>query len=168
MANDPPALLAPRRLILGLPLLAAACGSTSTSRNVPGASMAWSGPTTCVPFARDRSGIRLQGDAWEWWDAAEGRYRRGRAPQRDAVLVFQRTSRNRSGHLSVVSRIIGPREIRVDHANWASGSARGRVAQDQPVMDLSARNDWSLVRVWYPPVSDWGRSAYPTMGFIYA
>ncbi|WP_431282859.1 CHAP domain-containing protein [Humitalea sp. 24SJ18S-53] len=135
---------------------------------MPSSTAAAGGPMSCVPFARERSGIGLQGDAWQWWDAAEGRYRRGRAPQRNAVLVFQRTSRNRSGHLAVVARIAGQREIRVDHANWASGSARGRIARDQPVLDISARNDWSLVRVWYPPANDWGNTGYPTMGFIYA
>jgi len=168
MATDLPVLLSPRRLVLGLPLLAAACGTGRPNSGVPAASFADDGPTTCVPFARQRSGIRLAGDAWQWWDEAAGRYPRGRTPRRDAVLVFQRTSRNRSGHLSVVARVIGPREIRVDHANWASGSARGRVARDQPVKDLSARNDWSLVRVWYPPIDAWGASAFPTLGFIYA
>lgn len=135
---------------------------------VPGLTAAPGGATSCVPFARERSGITLQGDAWQWWDAASGRYRRGQAPQRNAVLVFQRTTRNRSGHLAVVARIAGSREIRVDHANWASGSARGRIARDQPVLDVSSRNDWTLVRVWYPPANDWGSTAFPTLGFIYA
>jgi hypothetical protein len=48
----------------------------------------------------------------------------------------------------------------VDHANWASGAARGRVARNQPVMDVSPNNDWSLVRVWYPRIDDWGASNY--------
>src|ERR671917_606528 len=37
------------------------------------------------------------------------------------------------GHLAVVSRLVSAREVRVDHANWASGAAKGQVARDQPV-----------------------------------
>ena len=27
----------------------------------------------CVPYARQVSGIQIYGDAWTWWDQAEGR-----------------------------------------------------------------------------------------------
>ena len=121
----------------------------------------------CVPYARAESGIQLSGDAWEWWDAAAGRYDRGQAPRNGAVLVLRRTSRLNDGHLSVVSRVVSAREIRVDHANWANGSAKGRVTLDQPVVDVSPRNDWSMVRVWYPPVNGLGTTSYPAAGFIY-
>jgi len=67
----------------------------------------------------------------------------------------------------VVSRVVSPREIRVDHANWASGHERGQVAHDQPVMDVSAGGDWSLVRVWFPRVNDFGNTQYPAYGFIH-
>jgi len=120
-----------------------------------------------VPYARARSGIPLRGDAWQWWDAAEGRYARGRAPRPGSVLVLMRTSRLPSGHVAVVSRIVSAREIRVDHANWASGGGKGREARDQPVMDISAGNDWSLLRVWYSRIGDYGASAWPAYGFIH-
>jgi hypothetical protein len=83
------------------------------------------------------------------------------------VLVFQRTSRNPQGHVAVVSRVVSAREIRVDHANWSSGRARGQIARDQPVRDVSPRGDWSLVRVWYPPADDFGATHFPTYGFIH-
>lgn len=138
-------------------------GRAVTGGGGPGAgSFMW-----CVPYARAESGIQLSGDAWEWWDAAAGRYERGAAPRRGSVLVFSRTGRLRDGHLSVVSRIVSAREIRVDHANWANGSAKGRVALDQPVVDVSPRNDWSMVRVWYPPINNLGTSSYPVAGFIH-
>jgi len=124
-------------------------------------------PTSCVPYARARSGIELQGDAWSWWDAAAGRYGRGRVPRLGSVLVLDRTSRMRDGHVAVVARVLGPREIAVDHANWASGLARGRIATEQRVVDVSARNDWSLVRVWYPRINDLGTTAYPARGFVH-
>ena len=156
------------RMITLLAVLAlAGCGSTGGSappRNVPGYA---GGDMSCVPYARSRTGIDLQGDAWQWWDAAAGRYDRSRRPRAGSVLVFLRTSRNRSGHLSVVTQVVSSREIRVDHANWASGRNRGRIARDQPVMDVSPNNDWSLVRVWYPPANDFGQTNFPTYGFIH-
>jgi surface antigen len=150
-----------RRSLLAAPLVLAACG---TSRHVaPSAA----GDLSCVPYARNRSGIALRGDAWRWWEAAEGRYRRDRSPRPGSVLVMMRTSRLPQGHLSVVSRVVSRREIRVDHANWASGAGKGRVAQDQPVMDVSPGNDWSLLRIWYARVNDYGASNYPAYGFIH-
>ena len=147
-------------------LFLAACGSAGSGGGVPGYA---GGDTSCVPYARARSGIDLRGDAWQWWDAAAqtSRYERSRSPRVGSVLVFMRTSQNRSGHLSVVTRIVSSREIRVDHANWASGRNRGRIARDQPVVDVSPRNDWSLVRVWDPPINDLGRTNFPTYGFIH-
>jgi surface antigen len=123
---------------------------------------------SCVPYARSRSGIALQGDAWQWWEAAAGVYRRGARPTPRAVLVFARTRRLPQGHLAVVRRVEGPRAIRVDHANWASagGGNRGRVAEDQPVLDVSPGNDWTAVRVWYPGIGDFGGTVFATRGFI--
>jgi hypothetical protein len=155
-----------RRWVPLLPLLSlAACAPT---RGVPGYD-AGGRHLSCVPYARERSGIALAGDAWQWWEAAEGRFHRSRAPRPGSVLVLARTSRLPQGHLAVVSRVVSDREIRVDHANWAPGGSatRGRVARDQPVRDVSPRGDWSLVRVWYPQVNDYGRTAFPAFGFIH-
>ena len=121
----------------------------------------------CAPYAREVSGIQIRGNANTWWGQAAGRYERGRAPRNGSVLVLTRTSRLPQGHLAVVSRVVSAREVRVDHANWASGAARGRAARDQPVMDVSPANDWSLVRVWYPRINDWGASNYPAYGFVH-
>jgi len=156
-----------RMVVLIIALALAACGSARThvpSRSgVPGYA---AGDYSCVPYARQRSGIQLAGDAWEWWDASSGRYDRASAPQPGAVLVLMRSSRLGSGHLAVVTRVVSPREIRVDHANWASGLSRGQVARNQPVLDVSPDNDWSLVRVWYPRIDEFGITAYPAYGFI--
>lgn len=121
---------------------------------------------SCVPYARARSGIELRGDAWQWWDAAAGRYTRARRPAPGGVIVLARTPRLASGHLAVVSRVVSTREIRVDHANWASGAARGRIAQDQPVLDVSPGNDWTQIRVWYPRINDYGNTVFAAHGFI--
>jgi len=63
-----------------------------------------------------------------------------------------------------VSHVISSREILVTQANWV----RHRVTEDQPVIDVSPGNDWSQVRVWWPPSSQMGTSNYPAFGFIHA
>jgi surface antigen len=154
-----------RHLALLLLLLLAACGTARVPQ--AGAPLGEAGQWSCVPYARARTGLDLQGDAWNWWEAAAGRYERSRVPRPGSVLVLMRTSRLRQGHVAVVTRVVSAREIRVDHANWASGAAKGRVARDQPVLDVSPGNDWSLVRVWYPRVNDYGATSYPSYGFIH-
>jgi surface antigen len=49
------------------------------------------------------------------------------------------------GHVAVVKRIVSSREIRIDHANWLND---GSIYVNNPVMDVSAANDWSQVRVF--------------------
>ena len=147
---------------IGLGGCAARPGTTS------GGAVSAGGYLSCVPYARLRSGLDLRGDAWTWWDAAAGRYRRDARPRPGSVLVLDRAGRLRDGHVAVVSRVVSAREVRVDHANWASGRDKGAVARDQAVLDVSADNDWSLVRVWFPPAVALGATAYPARGFIHA
>lgn len=118
----------------------------------------------CVPYARWRSKVAIRGDAWTWWNAANGRYRRGTQPAVGAVLVLRRKGRGGRGHLAVVTRILSDREIVVDHANWLN---RGRIHKDTAVRDVSPRNDWSAVKVWYTPGRQYGRTTYRPHGFIY-
>lgn len=155
----------PRLVVFGL-LALVACGTTRGPAP-PGAWPDAAGTLSCVPYARARSGLAIRGDAWQWWDAASVRYQRGQAPQAGSVMVLRRSSRLPLGHVAVVSRLVSGREIRVDHANWASGSGKGLVARDQPVADVSANNDWSVVRVWYPRIGAYGSTAYPAHGFIH-
>ncbi|WP_237215470.1 CHAP domain-containing protein [Falsiroseomonas oryziterrae] len=152
-------------LAILLLLTLAACGTSRQTVGPGGVQVAE--PISCVPYARARSGIQLSGDAWQWWDAAAGRYERGRAPRPGSVLVINRTARMRDGHVAVVSRVVSSREVRVDHANWASGAAKGRITTDQRVVDVSPNNDWSLVRVWYPRINDLGTTAFPARGFVH-
>lgn len=123
----------------------------------------------CVPYARQISGIDLKGDAWMWWQAAAGRYDRGRTPQSAAILVFSRQGAMRHGHVSVVTHVVNSRMVLVDHANWAPArsAGRGEITHAVPVQDVSAKNDWSKVRVWYEPTGDFGTKIYRTDGFIY-
>ncbi len=118
--------------------------------------------TQCVPYARARTGIDIFGNAYTWWDSAAGRYARGNLPMVGSVLVLRKTSRLRYGHLGVVSNVIGPREIRVDHANWQ----RDAIITNMAVIDVSPANDWSQLRFWNKEARMWGR-VYPAAGFIY-
>lgn len=114
----------------------------------------------CVPFAREASGIRIKGNAGTWWKQAEGIYKRSRLPQVGAVMNFSSSRSMPMGHVAVVSNIIDARRIQIDHANWV----RNKVTLDQTVIDVSAANDWSQVRVVNADGST-GR-VNPVYGFI--
>jgi surface antigen len=124
------------------------------------------GGLSCVPFARIDSGILVAGNAWQWWNNAAGLYARGSVPEPGSVLAFRSNGRMRLGHVAVVSRVINPREIEVEHANWPAGGMRGAVARNIPVVDVSEANDWTAVRVGLGQAGGFG-SVYPTYGFIY-
>jgi hypothetical protein len=121
---------------------------------------------SCVPYAREVSGIEVAGNAWQWWDNAQGRYARGNVPEAGSVLNFRANGRMRLGHVAVVTRVVNAREIMVDHANWPGGGGRGGVSHDVAVVDVSEANNWSAVRVELGRGGEFG-SIYPTYGFIY-
>jgi surface antigen len=98
-----------------------------------------------------------------WWPHAAGRYERGQEPKIGAVLAFRPFGRMRSGHVAVVTGIMGPREILVDHANWV----RGRVSKAMLAVDTSPGNDWTSVRVVGSRAEARGARDNPTFGFIY-
>lgn len=121
-------------------------------------------PLQCVPYARELSGIALRGDAWTWWKKADGLYAKGKTPRPGAVLVLSKTRRLTLGHLAVVAEVVDSRNIVVHQANWLNG---GRIHRYTPVRDVSEKNDWSAVRVWYTPGNQMGSRAYAVYGFIY-
>jgi hypothetical protein len=123
----------------------------------------------CVPFAREASGIRIYGDAWTWWDQADGKYERGHTPRVGSVIVFAKSSKLRLGHVAVVSRIVEDRVVMLTHANWSRlNGERGHAEQDVTLFDVSRDNDWSEVKVWYRDSEGLGSSVYTVDGFIYA
>jgi hypothetical protein len=146
------------RLLPLLCLALAACGSSSGS----GSGTGIAAPVECAPFARALSGVSLSGAAADWWHQADGRYVRSRVPEVGSVLVFRRSGRLPSGHVSVVSRVVSRRQILVTSANWV----HGRVTEDEPVVDVSGDGDWSVVRVWWPPAGQIGVTDYGVYGFI--
>ncbi|HEY0107816.1 MAG TPA: CHAP domain-containing protein [Rhizomicrobium sp.] len=106
----------------------------------------------CVPYARAHSNIDLHGNAYTWWDKAAGVYARSSTPVVDSVIALNGYGRHR-GHVAVVRRIVSPREIRIDHANWLDDRA---IYVNDPVVDVSADNDWSVVKVWNIRSKSWG------------
>ncbi len=126
------------------------------------------GRLSCVPYVRMVTGMQIRGDARHWWHQANGLYARGGRPQVGAVMAFRASGSMRRGHVAVVSRVLGPRHVLIDHSNWAGpGIRRGTVMRNVHVIDASARNDWSSVQVQvgHDP-SKFGRT-YPLYGFIY-
>ena len=117
----------------------------------------------CVPYAREHSHIPIYGDAYTWWDKAEGRYARSTVPSEGSVLVLVNYAGAERAHLAVVRSITDSREIRVDHANWFDD---GEIFVDDPVRDVSPDNDWSQVRVYNFRNDAWGGRIYPVQGFI--
>lgn len=115
----------------------------------------------CVPFARAVSGVDLRGNARTWWHQAEGRYARGHEPQIGAVMTFSGSRAMPKGHVAVVSKVLSDRQVLVDHANWV----RNKITTDTLVVDVSAKGDWSKVRVANAN-GTLGR-VNPVYGFIY-
>lgn len=122
---------------------------------------------SCVPYAREVSGIQVAGNAWQWWDNAQGLYARGDRPETGSVLNFRANGRMHLGHVAVVTQVVNAREVIVDQANWPSGMAGyGGVSHHVTVVDVSEANNWSAVRVELGHEGQFG-SIYPTYGFIY-
>ena len=123
-------------------------------------------PWQCVTFARSWSGIEIRGNAHTWWEQSAGRYHRSSRPEVGAVLVFKSfgTGGMRLGHVATISEVLNNREVLITHANW---TGKGEVDTNVRAVDVSPTGDWSRVRVWYPPVNDLGRTAYPAFGFIH-
>jgi hypothetical protein len=120
-------------------------------------------PLSCVPFAREHSGVNIHGDAYTWWEQAAGRYPRSAIPSKGAVMVLAGYAGTKRAHVAVVRRIVSSREIRVDHANWLNN---GAIFMDDPVADISPDNDWTQVLVWNVETHAWGVHTYDVQGFI--
>ena len=113
----------------------------------------------CVPFARERSGVAIRGNANTWWKQAAGSFVRVKEPVVGSVMVMN----TRRGHVGVVTKIVDSRTVIIDHSNWLSN---GQIYLDQPVMDVSPKNDWSQVVVWHPNLGKFGKRALTVSGFI--
>jgi hypothetical protein len=96
------------------------------------------GAVQCVPYVRAHSTIDIHGDAYIWWEKAAGVYQRSTAPAAGAVMVMIGYAGKHRAHVAIVRRLVTPREIRIDHANWLND---GAVYVNDPVVDVSPDND---------------------------
>jgi hypothetical protein len=171
--------------VIGVAAFATACVTSTPMRNggmrvgIPGPYAAQDGrgealsgpprvipapPMSCVPFARARSGINVQGDAHLWWNAAAAAgYHGSSRPEPGGVIVIRIGQSGERGHVAFVKRVSASREIYVDHANW---HGRNEVAVDVPIIDVSPNNDWSQVRVFWVDSGQMGARTYSVEGFI--
>jgi hypothetical protein len=117
----------------------------------------------CALYARAVTGVDLYGAAGGWWYEAAGRYQRGQVPAVGSILVFRPTAATPSGHVAVVSKVVGPSMVLVDQSNWY----HGRVTLGTPVIDTSPNHDWTRVAVMNLDSGQFGRDN-PTFGFVYA
>jgi CHAP domain len=145
--------------LLGLCALSA-CGSGGEARM--GDYVGGNTPVECAPFARALTGVQLRGDSEDWWQQAAGRYQRTASPAVGSILVLRRSGRLPDGHVAVVTRLLSGRQVLVTQANWV----HHRVTEDQPVIDVSPGNDWTVVRLWWPPSGQMGITDYAVVGFI--
>lgn len=118
----------------------------------------------CVTYARSVSEVQIRGNAHTWWGQAAGKYERNRTPAVGAVMAMPGHGKMRLGHVAMVSKIVSPREVLLNHANW---SRRGGVDKDVRAVDVSEAGDWSRVRIWFAGMGDLGISSYPVSGFIH-
>ncbi len=127
-----------------------------------------SGGISCVPYARLVSGIQVTGNGGTWWGNAAGLYDRDQRPEPGSVLAFRSSGGMSMGHVAVVQRSVGAREIEIEHANWAGpGIRKGQVLRNVSVVDVSDANDWTAVRVEVGRGSGSYGRVYPTYGFIH-
>ncbi|MFT8244553.1 CHAP domain-containing protein [Roseomonas sp. BN140053] len=123
---------------------------------------------SCVPYARQVTGMQVSGNGGQWWYNAAGQYARGQRPEPGSVLAFRSSGGMRMGHVAVVERLINPREIEIQHANWGGpGIRKGTVMHGVSVVDVSDRNDWTAVRVQVGRFSEAYGRTYSTFGFIH-
>jgi hypothetical protein len=117
----------------------------------------------CVPYVRAHSSVDIHGDAYTWWEKASGVYERSPSPVEGAVMVMVGYAGKHRAHVAIVRRLVTPREIRIDHANWLND---GAIYVNDPVIDVSPDNDWSQVKVWNIRSGTWGTKTYALRGFI--
>lgn len=126
------------------------------------------GGISCVPYARQATGMAISGNGRDWWHNAAGLYARGNQPEVGSVMAFPGSGGMRSGHVAVVERVVSPREVLIHHANWGGpGIRRGSIMRGVSVIDVSPNNDWTRVRVQTGhSTENYGR-IYPVYGFIH-
>ena len=123
---------------------------------------------SCVPYARQATGMAISGNGRDWWHNAAGLYDRSNRPEVGSVMAFPGSGGMRSGHVAVVERLVSDREVLIHHANWGGpGIRRGSIMRGVSVIDVSPRNDWTQVRVQVGHSAGNHGRVFPVYGFIH-
>ncbi|WP_342451400.1 CHAP domain-containing protein [Neoroseomonas nitratireducens] len=126
------------------------------------------GGISCVPYARQATGMAISGNGRDWWYNAAGLYARGNRPEVGSVMAFPGSGGMRAGHVAVVEQVVSNREVLIHHANWGGpGIRRGTIMRGVSVVDVSPANDWTQVRVQVGHSSENYGRPYPVYGFIH-
>jgi surface antigen len=126
------------------------------------------GGISCVPYARQVTGMTISGNGGQWWYNAAGLYARSHRPEVGSILAFPGSGGMRAGHVAVVERVVSPREILIHHANWGGpGIRRGSIMRGVSVIDASPNNDWTQVRVQVGYSNENYGRIYAAQGFIH-
>jgi len=128
----------------------------------------YGGGISCVPYARQATGMAISGNGGQWWYNAAGLYARSNRPEVGSIMAFPGYGGMRAGHVAVVERVVSSREVLIHHANWGGpGIRRGSIMRGVSVVDASPNNDWTQVRVQVGYSNEnYGRT-YPVYGFIH-
>lgn len=128
----------------------------------------YDGGISCVPYARQATGMAISGNGGQWWYNAAGLYARSNRPEVGSIMAFPGYGGMRAGHVAVVERVVSSREVLIHHANWGGpGIRRGSIMRGVSVVDASPNNDWTQVRVQVGHSNEnYGRT-YPVYGFIH-
>lgn len=142
--------------------------ATARASGTRAAAASGRGGISCVPYARQVTGMTISGNGRDWWHNAAGLYDRGNRPEVGSVMAFPGSGGMRSGHVAVVERVVSQREVLIHHANWGGpGIRRGSIMRGVSVIDVSPNNDWTQVRVQVGhSAENYGR-IYPVYGFIH-
>jgi surface antigen len=129
---------------------------------------AWSAGISCVPYARQATGMDISGNGRDWWHNAAGVYARNNRPEVGSIMAFPGSGGMRSGHVAVVEHVVSSRELLIHHANWGGpGIRRGSIMRGVSVIDASPGNDWTQVRVQVGHSAENFGRVYPVYGFIH-
>ncbi len=142
--------------------------SVSVGRSGRATAQRGGGGISCVPYARQATGMAISGNGRDWWYNAAGLYDRGNRPEVGSVMAFPGSGGMRSGHVAVVERVVSNREVLIHHANWGGpGIRRGTIMRGVSVIDVSPGNDWTQVRVQVGHGNENYGRVYPVYGFIH-
>ena len=140
-------------LLLGLLWLAACSSQARYSEAFSGGYVGGTVVAECAPFARALSGVRLTGEAADWWWEADGRYARQHRPEEGSIFVLRRSDRLPDGHVAVVYPGLGAVKADRFFPNVIGGAMNPKARSDgsKTAGDVWNRTDRLRVKYYTRP-----------------